>query len=82
MAYSTSVSEILIFACIKGYHAYKIRPTVGDILDVRRNEKNQYDKNAIGIYDTRGHLVGHVPAKPVPLNMCIKEFLEKYSIKW
>ena len=78
---SFDCATISICACIKGYHAYKIRPVVGEECSVREETNNSIDPQAIGIY--RGNLLmGHVPAKPVPLHVCLRKLMEKYNITW
>ena len=72
-------SEISIFACVKGYHAYKIKPQLHEILEVKLDFANKYDSNAIGVY-YQNLIAGHVPARPIPLHICIGQLLEKYNI--
>ena len=67
-----------IFACIKGYHAYKLKPGIGDTLKVKHDSNNKFDRNALGVYKNH-QLHGHVPALPVPLNMCLKNIMEEYA---
>jgi hypothetical protein len=51
---------------IKGYHVYRIKPDVGEELQVCP-KPCQIDPKAYGIYNLDGKLVGHAPAKP-PVN--------------
>ena len=75
------MTEIHIYACIKGYHAYKYKPMDEEKLDVRHEPDNAHDRKAVGVYSGQ-RLIGHVPATPVPLQQCILNLLEKYVITW
>ena len=74
-------SDILVYACIKGYHAYKIKPDVHEELVIKLDHFNKFDKNAVGVYQ-QNKIVGHVPATPTPLHLCIKGLLDKYHVTW
>jgi hypothetical protein len=60
------MSEIWIFAWIKGYHSYKITPNDSSPLVVQPEKKNKFHANALGAL-SNDELIGHVPARPVPL---------------
>ena len=75
------MSEISINACVKGYHAYKVKPDEGVVLDVKPDLTNRIDKKAVGVF-WNNKLIGHVPAKPVPLKSCFNDLLERYIITW
>ena len=78
---SFEMAEISVFACIKGYHAFKIKPCVGEECKLLRDHNNKFDKFAIGVY-SNDLLIGHVPARPVPLSKCFWDMIESYSIMW
>ena len=74
---SCTQSEFSIFACIKGYHAYKVKPNIGQMLQVKHDKHNTYDSKALGVYDSQ-QLLGHIPSSPIPLNVCLKAIMDKY----
>ncbi len=39
--------EIAINSCIKGYHIFKIRPCEDVVMEVSREENNEYDEHAM-----------------------------------
>ena len=47
---------------MSGYHAYKDswEITIGEVLDLQHEPKNQQDKNAVAVVKN-GEVVGHVP---------------------
>lgn len=53
-----------VFAVIKGYHGYKIKPEVGEVLDVRHEPGNVHDSEAMAVFNKEKKMVGHVPATP------------------
>merc|ERR1712178_464663 len=59
---------------IRGYHAYRVKPLVGETLVVERDLLNKYDKLAIKVL-RGGVIVGHLAAKPVPLNKACSRLL-------
>lgn len=74
-----------IHACIKGYHAYKITPEVGEELTVSPKKTNTFGTCAMGVWQGT-QLVGHVPAIPVSLNRALHEISSAlpaaFGIKW
>jgi hypothetical protein len=78
---SFAMSEISIFACIKGCHSYKITPKDSSALVVQPEKKNKFDANALSVL-SNNELIGHVPARPVPLQICLGKLLQRYTISW
>lgn len=60
--------KVDIHAVIKGYHGYKVKPAVGDTLQVVHEPGNPYDPKAMVVCTTENQVVGHVPATPVQLS--------------
>ncbi len=80
-----SIKEISIHAVVKGYHAYRIKPDVGDVLRCQREPGNPRDPRAVRVVDGTGRTVGHVPARPVPLNKALFEILDNwpgFPVEW
>ena len=70
--------EIRVYAVVKGYHAYKVKPEVGDVLECHKEPLNSHDSKAVKVQTSEGRMVGHVPAKPVALNTGIYEILDTW----
>ncbi len=51
------------FGAIRGYHVYNINwnPTVGEILSVKQERANLYDRYAVAVLDGHGKTIGHIP---------------------
>ena len=71
-----NIREIRIYAVVKGYHSYRIKPTVGDVLMCEKEEENPYDKQAVKVVDGQDKIVGHVPARPVALNKAMRKIMK------
>lgn len=66
---------INVYAVIKGYHHYHVKPDVGDVLRCFPEADNVVDKRAVAVYD--GDVtVGHVPATPIKLNCALLQVIE------
>ena len=71
-----SMTKIQLDSVIKGYHVYKVKPSIGTICSVSE------DDNSVLISDKT---VGHVPAKPFNVNEAFKEIRDisaSIEIKW
>ena len=67
---------VKISSFIKGYHIYRLRTHLGQILEVRPEPDNIKDEYAVAIYTKDGRMVGHAPTKPVTVNRCILKALD------
>ena len=80
-----SLREIRIYGVVKGYHAYRVKPRVGEVLVCKMEPENTYDKKAVRVVNKDGQTIGHVPAIPVSLNAGIFEILETwpaFPVQW
>lgn len=81
-------TKMEIYAVIKGYHEYKVKPEVRHTLDVCHEAENMFDKKAMAVYndDAQSSMVGHVPAKPIKLNETLWELNQQLPtplhVKW
>ena len=57
-----NIGEVEVPSLVRGYHAYKDswEITIGEVLDLHHEPKNQQDKNAVAVVKI-GEVVGHVP---------------------
>ena len=71
------VTTVKVYAVIKGYHAYKRHPRIGTVLRCEPDYDNPTDEQAMGVYDARGNMVGHVPATPVALHRELRQIYKQ-----
>ena len=65
-----------IHTYVRGYHVYKDNqiPMIGQVLLLKRESKNEHDRNAVSATTSSGEIVGHVPYNLAPI---MSQFLRR-----
>ena len=77
--------NISIKSEIRGYHVYKIKPSLGVKLLCHAETKNKCDKYAFKVTNDSGDTIRHVPARPQNINVLfskLNEVCQDIKITW